>query len=97
MSLTAREWLLLPKEEQEKRKDELSVHECFLLRTELEYVNFSEEKKCSMTEKEKNSFIHPPVYSKEKLEERYRKQIQYFKKWLRGRAEMLMSNGKSQL
>ena len=30
MSLTAREWLLLPKEEQEKRKDELSAHECFL-------------------------------------------------------------------
>ena len=82
MSLTAREWLLLPKEEQEKRKDELSAHECFLLRTELEYVNFSEEKKCSMTEKEKNSFIHPPVYSKEKLEEKRQEVNSIFQKMI---------------
>ena len=82
MSLTAREWLLLPKEEQEKRKDELSAHECFLLRTELEYVNFSEEKKCSMTEKEKKSFIHPPVYSKEKLEEKRQEANSIFQKMI---------------
>ena len=35
MALTAREWLLLPEDEQQRRKNELSHHECFLLRTDL--------------------------------------------------------------
>ena len=45
MALTAREWLLLPEDEQQRRKNELSPHECFLLRTDLEYIHFSEEEK----------------------------------------------------
>lgn len=31
MSLTAKEWLLLPEDEQIRRADEVSPHECFLL------------------------------------------------------------------
>ena len=38
MLLTALEWLALPEEEREKRKGELSPHECFLLRTTYEYM-----------------------------------------------------------
>ena len=45
MSLTAREWLLLPKKEQEKRGHELSEHECFLLRTRYANIHFTEEEK----------------------------------------------------
>lgn len=59
--LTAREWLLLPEEEQKRRKDELSPQECFLLRTELEHVRFTEEEKVSMTEQKKYDFTHPKV------------------------------------
>lgn len=65
MALTAREWLLLPEEEQKQRKDELSPQECFLLRTNLEYVCFTEEEKASMTEQQKYEFTHPKAYTKE--------------------------------
>lgn len=65
MALTAREWLLLPDEEQKRRKDELSPQECFLLRTNLEYICFTEVDKTSMTEQEKYEFIHPKVSTEE--------------------------------
>ena len=57
MALTAREWLLLPKDEQEVRGKELSMEECRKLRMELSEVHFTEEEKLQMTEeeKEKNS------------------------------------------
>lgn len=69
MALTAREWLLLPKEEQENRKDELSSHECFLLRTDLEYLRFSEEEKKNMSQEKREKFLHPREYTKEEKEE----------------------------
>lgn len=68
MALTAREWLLLPIEEQEHRKDELSSHECFLLRTDLEYVRFSEEEKKNMSKEKREAFLHPKEYTKEERE-----------------------------
>ncbi len=68
MSLTAREWILLPNEEQEKRGTELSEHECFLLRTELSMIHFSEEEKKNMTEEEKYKFTHPKQYTPEERE-----------------------------
>ena len=68
MALTAREWLLLPREEQEHRKEELSPHECFLLRTDLEYVRFSEDEKKSMTREKREAFLHPREYAKEEKE-----------------------------
>ena len=49
MSLTAREWLLLPKQEQQRRGKELSSEECFKLRMDLSEIHFTEE------EKEKNA------------------------------------------
>lgn len=57
MSLTAKEWLLLTKSEQERRKGELSSHECFFLRTTYSYIHFSEEEKEKMTKEEKNKFL----------------------------------------
>lgn len=68
MALTAREWLLLPKEEQEYRKDELSSYECFLLRTDLEYIRFSEEEKKNMSQEKREAFLHPKKYTKEERE-----------------------------
>lgn len=65
MALTAREWLLLPGEEQKRRKNELSSYECFLLRTELAYIHFTEEEKNALTEQQKNEFAHPKVYTDE--------------------------------
>lgn len=59
MALTAREWLLLPKDMMEKRKGELSKEECTKLRLELDFVHFSEDEKARMTEEEKERFIHP--------------------------------------
>ena len=59
MALMAREWLLLPKEEQEKRKRELSKEECYKLRMELSTISFSEEEKSMMSEEEKKRFVHP--------------------------------------
>lgn len=58
MSLTAREYILLPNEEQEKRKGELSSHECFLLRTQFDFCHFTEEEKLNITEKERYDFIN---------------------------------------
>lgn len=68
MALTAREWLLLPKEEQERRGDELSTHECFLLRTNLAYMRFSEDEKKNMSQEKRESFLHPREYTKEERE-----------------------------
>lgn len=68
MALTAREWLLLPKEQQERRKEELSSHECFLLRTNLEYIRFSEEEKKNMTQEKREAFLHPREYTENEKE-----------------------------
>lgn len=65
MALTAREWLLLPRDEQEARKNELSPEECFKLRMELSEIHFTEEEKEQMKEEEKYSFIHPRKLSDE--------------------------------
>lgn len=63
MSLTAREWLLLPQKEQESRKNELPPDESFLLRTDLGFIHFSEEEKKAMTKEEKEKFIHPHEFT----------------------------------
>ena len=59
MALTAREWILLPKEEQEIRGKELSREECRKLRMELSEIHFTEEEKhpreLTEEEKERNS------------------------------------------
>lgn len=68
MGLTAREWLLLPSDEQERRKGELSPHECFLLRTDLEYMRFSEDEKKNMTRDKREKFLHPKEYTQEEKE-----------------------------
>lgn len=65
MALTAREWILLPKEEMEARKGELSSEECLKLRIELDMVHFTEEEKQRMSPEEKERFIHPPRMSEE--------------------------------
>ncbi len=65
MALTAREWILLSKDEQERRSKELSPHECFLLRTDLAYVHFTEEEKSSLTKQQKYEFTHPKTYTEE--------------------------------
>ena len=67
--LTAREWLLLSAEQQEKRKGELSAHECFLLRTDLGMIRFSEEEKEIITDEEKYAFTHPCQSSEEEKTE----------------------------
>lgn len=59
MALTAREWILLPKDEMEARKGELSKEECAKLRFELDMIHFTEEEKKNMSEEEKHRFIHP--------------------------------------
>lgn len=63
MALTAREWLLLPRGEQERRKSELSSHECFLLRTDLEYIGFTEDEKKNMPSEKREAFLHPREYT----------------------------------
>ncbi len=63
--LTAREWLLLPEEEQKQRKNELSSYESFLLRTELAYSYFTDEEKLSLSEKQKKEFIYQKKYTDE--------------------------------
>ena len=45
MSLTAREWLLLPKQEQQRRGKELSSEECFKLRMDLSENSFYRRRK----------------------------------------------------
>lgn len=61
MALTAKEWLLLSEEEQQKRGKELSPHECFLLRSTYAYVHFTEEEKANMTKEEKEQFLREPT------------------------------------
>lgn len=68
MSLTAREWLLLPKQEQQKRGKELFDEEYFKLRMYLSEIHFTEEEKMKMTEEEKEHFIHPRQLSEEEKE-----------------------------
>lgn len=63
MALSAREWLLLARDEQEARKTELSSTECFKLRMELSMIHFSEDEKKNMSEQEKEKFIHPKRYT----------------------------------
>lgn len=76
--LTAREWLLLPKDEQERRGKELNPHECFLLRTELAYVHFSESEKANMSEEKKQKFLHPKKYTEAEREKLLQKQSEIF-------------------
>ena len=57
MALTAREWLLLPLAEQDRRKEELSAREYFLLRTELAHIHFSEAEKEAMSLTDKKAFL----------------------------------------
>lgn len=59
MALTAREWLLLPEEEQKIRGKELSPEECFKLRMELSMIHFTEDEKRNMSEQRKYEFTHP--------------------------------------
>ena len=68
MALTAREWLLLPKDEQERRKGELSAHECFLLRTDLSHIHFSEDEKANMSLEKRKAFLRPKEHTKEEKE-----------------------------
>ena len=59
MALTAKEWLLLPENEQQRRCKELADYECFLLRNKYAYIHFTEEEKRNMTEEEKLRFAYP--------------------------------------
>lgn len=68
MSLTAREWILLPKGEMEARKGELSPEECLKLRIDLDMVHFTEEEKQQMSEEEKYRFTHPKESTEEEKE-----------------------------
>lgn len=82
MSLTAREWILLPKEEQEKRAHELSAHECFLLRTLFDHTHFTEEEKKNMSEDEKKEFLYPKQRTKEEIERRKKESETIFKQMM---------------
>lgn len=77
--LTAREWLLLPDKEQEKRKKELSAHECFLLRTDLEYIHFTEDEKKNMPQEKREEFLHPRKYTEEEKKAFNRQCTEIFK------------------
>lgn len=79
MALTAKEWLLLPKEEQEKRKKELSSHECYLLRSVYDYCHFTEEQKNNMTQEEKEEFLRKPT--KEEQEATIKSQEEVLRRW----------------
>ena len=68
MALTAREWLLLPENEQQRRKNELSDYECYLLRTELEYIHLTEEEKKTMSPEKREKFLHPKERTKKEKE-----------------------------
>lgn len=65
MALTAREWLLLSEDEQQRRGPELSSEECRKLRMELSEIHFSEEEKRQMTEEERYRFTHPRKLTEE--------------------------------
>ena len=58
MVLTAREWILLPKEEQKRRQKELSSEECFKLRTLYSEIHLSEEDKRDMPQRKREEFLH---------------------------------------
>lgn len=79
--LTAREWILLPREEQLKRGKELSPEECRKLRMELSEIYISEEEKRKMTEEEKEGFIHPPKKNKKELEKDARDSFEVLKEF----------------
>lgn len=79
MALTAKEWLLLPKKEQEKREKELSLHECYLLRSIYDHCRFTEEQKNNMTEKEKEEFLKEPT--KEEQEASIKSQEEVLRGW----------------
>lgn len=83
MALTAREWILLPQQEQEDRKGELSPHECFLLRTELDYIHFSEDEKKNMSQEKREAFLHPKEYTEEEKEAFNRQCREIFEKILK--------------
>lgn len=93
--LTAREWLLLPKDEQVKRGKELNSHECFLLRTELAYVHFSESEKADMSEDKKQRFLHPKKYTEAEREELLQKQNTIFETMIKEVEEQRNENNKS--
>lgn len=61
MSLTAKEWLLLPEDEQKRRANEVPPHECFLLRVLYAEVHFTEEQKANMTQEERDEFLREPT------------------------------------
>ena len=61
MSLTAKEWLLLPEDEQIRRANEVPPHECFLLRVLYAEVHFTEEQKANMTQEERDEFLREPT------------------------------------
>lgn len=85
MALSAREWLLLPKEDMEMRKAELSQEECYKLRNELEMIHFTEEQKANMSEKEKYQFTHPKESTVEEKENFNKKADEIFKAMRNGR------------
>ena len=68
MALSAREWLLLPEDEQRYRKNELSSYECYLLRIDLEYIHLTEEEKKNISPEEREAFLHPRKHIKEEKE-----------------------------
>lgn len=68
MALTAREWILLPKEEMEARKGELSKEECSKLRLELDMMHFTEDEKKNMPYEKREAFLHPKEYTQEEKE-----------------------------
>lgn len=81
MSLTAREWLLLPKQEQQRRGKELSSEECFKLRMDLSEIHFTEEEKMKMTDEEKEHFIHQQQLSEEEKEKNARSSFDVMKQF----------------
>jgi len=81
MALTAREWLLLPKEEQRERGEELSSEECRKLRMELSEIYFTEEEKCQMTEEQKYNFTHPKEMTPEEKEKCTKADFDIMKQW----------------
>ncbi len=81
MALTAREWLLLPKDEQRERGEELSSEECRKLRMELSEIYFTEEEKRQMTEEQKYNFTHPKEMTLEEKEKRAKTDFERMKQW----------------
>ncbi len=81
MALTAREWILLPKKEQEKRGPELSPEECRKLRMELSECYFTEEEKEQLTEEQKYRFTHPKKLSEKEREKRAKDELDVLKEW----------------